>query len=197
MARGFRLWLEPGPVTGRPAARAARLHATPRVLRVQEANDAQADDGWPLGKPWGLLLRFLNLERRVPPRHDWQPQRWYEYQEATWADWLSFLRESGAPYLRTSRGGGRRQHTWSAPVSWPETRVLESARATAAVRHGPLSQADWLFSLAAPVLHEASADAAALPTYLRDRAGQALALLEAERAELAAHPPRRGRPPEV
>jgi hypothetical protein len=92
--------------------------------------------------------------------------------------------------------GGRRQHTWSAPVSWPEARVLESARAIAAARQGPLSRADWLLRLAEPVLHEASADAA-LPNYLRDRAQQTLALLQAERAELAAHPPRRGRPPEV
>ena len=90
--------------------------------------------------------------------------------------------------------GGRRQHTWSAPVSWPEASVLDAARAVASARQGPLSRADWLLALAEPVLHEAAADAS-LPTYLCSRAQQALTLLQAERTQLAAHPPRPGRPP--
>ena len=92
--------------------------------------------------------------------------------------------------------GGRRQHTWSAPLSWPEVDVLDAARAVASPRQGPLSRADWLLALAEPVLHEAAADAS-LPTHLRDRAQRALALLHAERAKLAANPPHPGRPPQA
>lgn len=92
--------------------------------------------------------------------------------------------------------GGRRQHTWSAPVSWPEAAVLDAARAVASARQGPLSRADWLLALAVPVLHEA-ADDASLPAHLRNRAQQALAQLQAERTQFAAHPPRPGRPPQA
>ena len=92
--------------------------------------------------------------------------------------------------------GGRRQHTWSAPVSWPEASVLDAARAVASARQGPLSRADWLLALAEPVLHEA-ADDTSLSAHLRNRAQQALAQLQAERTQLAAHPPRLGRPPQA
>ena len=90
--------------------------------------------------------------------------------------------------------GGRRQQTWSAPVSWREARVLEVARAVASARRGPLSRADWVLALAEPLLKEGTADPA-LPARLRQEAERALVGLQAERAELAAHPPRPGRPP--
>ena len=92
--------------------------------------------------------------------------------------------------------GGRRQHTWSAPVSWREARVLEVARAVASAHQGPLSRADWLLAFAEPVLQAGATDPA-LPAYLREQAERALAGLQAEHAELAAHPPRPGRPPAI
>lgn len=92
--------------------------------------------------------------------------------------------------------GGRRQQTWSAPVSSTEAQVLEAARAIATARQGPLSRADWLLSLAEPVLQEAMAEAA-LSLHQRGRAERALATLREERERLAIHPPRRGRPPAI
>ena len=91
--------------------------------------------------------------------------------------------------------GGRRQQSWTVPLSWREATVLETALAIAAARQRPrLSRADWLLALAEPALQQA-ASASDLPAYLRLRAERALAGLHAERAELAAHPPRLGRPP--
>jgi len=90
--------------------------------------------------------------------------------------------------------GGRRQHTWSAPLSWRETRVVDVARALAAVGQAPMGRADWLIAMAEPVLRGAAVDPD-LPIALRQNAQQALDGLQQERAELAARPPRRGRPP--
>lgn len=93
--------------------------------------------------------------------------------------------------------GGRRQQTWSAPVSWREADVLDEARAVFAARAGSVpSRADWLLTVAQQVLFEGSEDQA-LPDSVRQRAMRALAKLAAERAEVAAHPARPGRPPRV
>ena len=92
--------------------------------------------------------------------------------------------------------GGRRQHTWSAPLSWREARVVDVARSLAAVGQAPLGRADWLLGMAEPVLRAAAIDPA-LPAALRQNAQQALDGLQDERAEIAAHPPRRGRPPDL
>lgn len=99
MARGFRVWMEPDPTTGHPAARAARLTADPdrfdpRVPWTQ----AEGDTEWPLGAPWALLLAFLNLERRVPP-YDWPKHQHVSGWAADWEDWKGFQRATGAPYL--------------------------------------------------------------------------------------------------
>lgn len=92
--------------------------------------------------------------------------------------------------------GGRRKQTWGAPVSWREASALEAARAVSSARNGVISRADWLLEMAEPLLRQAVGDQS-LPSYVRQRAAQALASLESERAEIAAHPPRPGRPPSV
>jgi hypothetical protein len=93
--------------------------------------------------------------------------------------------------------GGRRQQTWSAPVSWREADVLDAARAVWAARAGITpSRADWLLNLAEQILRAGSEDQA-LSAFMRQRATRALAQLAAERAEVAAHPARPGRPPRV
>ena len=96
--------------------------------------------------------------------------------------------------LAMAERGGRRQHTWSAPLSWHEARVVDVARSLATVGQAPMGRADWLLGMAEPVLRAAAIDPA-LPVALRQNARQALEGLQAERAELAARPPRRGRPP--
>jgi hypothetical protein len=92
--------------------------------------------------------------------------------------------------------GGRRRHTWGAPMSWREMRVLEVARAVTAARSGVLSRADWLLQVGETMLRQAVSDES-LPRHLVQRAADALAGLQAERAELAANPPRVGRRPEI
>ena len=79
-------------------------------------------------------------------------------------------------------------------MSWREVEVLEAARSVTAARQGPLSRADWLLGFAQVLLREAVADSA-LPSLVRQRAAQALAALESERAHVIAHPVRPGRPP--
>ena len=101
MARAFRLWLEPDPdpVPGHLAARAARLTADPGRFDARAPwAQPEVDPEWPLGAPWGLLLAFLNLERRVPP-YDWPRQSLIERLAPDWEDWKRFQRETGAPYL--------------------------------------------------------------------------------------------------
>ena len=86
--------------------------------------------------------------------------------------------------------GGRRQQTWGAPVSWREAAVLDAARS------GLQSRADWLVGRAEVLLREGAADPS-LPASVRQLAERALADLAAERATVAAHPPRVGRPPQL
>jgi hypothetical protein len=74
--------------------------------------------------------------------------------------------------------------------------VLEAARAVTAARTGVLSRADWLVGMAEVALREAVGDAH-LPSHVARRAAEALAGLEAERREQAAHPPQVGRRPTV
>ncbi len=103
MARGFRRWVEPNPVTGQPAARAARLTADAGRFDARDPwAQPDQDPDWPLGKPWALLLALLNLERRVPPPA-WPGDgpltgRW-PAAGADLGDWTRFQRDSGAPYL--------------------------------------------------------------------------------------------------
>ena len=92
--------------------------------------------------------------------------------------------------------GGRRQRTWGAPMSWREVHMLETARAVSAAQTGDVSRADWLVQLGEAVLQQAVADNRLSP-YLLKRATDALAGLEAERAEAAANPPRVGRRPRI
>ena len=92
--------------------------------------------------------------------------------------------------------GGRRQQTWGAPVSWREAVVLDAARAVCAARSGLQSRADWLVGRAEVLLREGAADPS-LPASVRQLAERALADLAAERATVAAHPPRVGRPPQL
>ncbi len=79
-------------------------------------------------------------------------------------------------------------------MSWREARVIETTRSIAAVRCGPLRRADWLLGLVEAALHEAVADPS-LPARSRQMTADALAGLQAGRAEMAANPPRPGRPP--
>ena len=92
--------------------------------------------------------------------------------------------------------GGRRRQTWGAPMSWREVRALETARAVSAAQNGVLSRADWLVQVGEAVLQQALTDDR-LPRHLVQRASDALAGLEAERAEAAANPPRVGRRPQI
>ncbi len=98
--------------------------------------------------------------------------------------------------IGVAQRGGRRQQTWGAPMSWREAEVLEAARAVAAARGGAQSRADWLLGLAQIVLREGLQDLS-LPASVRERGSRALEGLAKEGAELAAHPPRVGRPPQV
>jgi hypothetical protein len=81
-------------------------------------------------------------------------------------------------------------------MSWREMQALEVARAVSAARTGAMSRADWLMQMGESVLRQAVGDGS-LPRYLVQRAADALAALDAERAELAANPPRVGRRPSV
>ena len=90
--------------------------------------------------------------------------------------------------------GGRRQHTWSAPLSWRELRVVDLAPSLAAIGQVPIGRADWLLAVAEPVLRAAATDPD-LPTALRQNAQHALDGLQEECAKIAARPPLRGRPP--
>lgn len=101
MAREFRLWMEPDPVTARPAARAARV---PPPQRVPRPAQPEGDSDWPLGGPWALLLAFLNLERRVPPP-DWPRHQEGMHLAPDWDAWRQFRRETAAPYLLTMDQG--------------------------------------------------------------------------------------------
>lgn len=77
----------------------ARLTADPGRFDPRVPwNQPESDPEWPLGAPWGLLLAFLNLERRVPP-YDWPRHQHVSGWAADWGDWKRFQQSTGAPYL--------------------------------------------------------------------------------------------------
>ena len=89
--------------------------------------------------------------------------------------------------------GGRRQQSWTVPLSWREAMVLDAAHAIAAARLRPrLSRADWLLALAEPALQQAASASDLPPCLPASASGRSAPWLDCTRNELNSPPTLRG-----